>query len=746
MRFPVRWSFLRKKGYLGLALTILLSLAVLFSVGFQTIASPGSRGISANCNSCHVPSIYLTVDIQTVESPLQVRKNAEATVNVTVLVSGSHRSYTYTGFGIDVWLQSSTERTDTGGHQILSGRSLSGSSAPYTWQQTFTFTVTGKESGSDAINVKARMSPRHESPPVTDSEPFNLEIINSPPTLAHGSVDPLEGGDDGTYSYSVNYTDPDGDAPSYIRVIVDGERKFDLTDLPGGDGSYQNGEDFGIGGIVLSEGDHFFSFESSDGTAPIVHPAGAPLIGPTVTHTNSPPRLESSGVTPLAGAPGDDFTFRVIYYDVEDQPPSGGVMLSMDGGSRLEEMEPDTNSSPELRDGDNTNGEAFVLVMDLQEGEHSFSFNASDGIDHTQIGPFTGPVVSIEPVLGVTITSPRQGQKYFDNETLIFRCEIDSNVDIIDTNYSWTSNISGSIGFGDELTADLPEGEHLITLIVTSDEYDLSASDSVNVTIVVWVEPREVPLILGSSPSVNVTMIEMETARFSVSLDPLHPHISGGGEVRIGWYLDRNLTLEDGESFDYTPGLEDSGQHGICVRITAGPSFAEHCWNVTVNDRKTSIQINGSIMDDLGEMSKGDVLMVSLPLADEFGRDLEVEWSVDGSPVEGRGLELRLELRRGIWAHEGSHLLVARVTNPDGTLMIVEMSYSILPVEVPDNDGDDNTAVEDEGRRGQRRLFEDPAEAAIILIGAFGILGGVIYAGYALMAPLDRRKREVHEE
>ena len=124
----------------------------------------------------------------------------------------------------------------------------------------------------------------------------------------------------------------------------------------------------------------------------------------------------------------------------------------------------------------------------------------------------------------------------------------------------------------------------------------------------------------------------------------------------------------------------------------------------------------------------------------------EVEWSVDGSPVEGRGLELRLELRRGIWAHEGSHLLVARVTNPDGTLMIVEMSYSILPVEVPDNDGDDNTAVEDEGRRGQRRLFEDPAEAAIILIGAFGILGGVIYAGYALMAPLDRRKREVHEE
>ena len=118
MRFPVRWSFLRKKGYLGLALTILLSLAVLFSVGFQTIASPGSRGISANCNSCHVPSIYLTVDIQTVESPLQVRKNAEATVNVTVLVSGSHRSYTYTGFGIDVWLQSSTGRTDTGGHQM----------------------------------------------------------------------------------------------------------------------------------------------------------------------------------------------------------------------------------------------------------------------------------------------------------------------------------------------------------------------------------------------------------------------------------------------------------------------------------------------------------------------------------------------------------------------------------------------------------------------------------------------------
>ena len=48
-----------------------------------------------------------------------------------------------------------------------------------TFTFTFTFTITGTGVGTDTITVNAKMSPVHESPPVTAQEILNIPIVEA---------------------------------------------------------------------------------------------------------------------------------------------------------------------------------------------------------------------------------------------------------------------------------------------------------------------------------------------------------------------------------------------------------------------------------------------------------------------------------------------------------------------------------------------------------------------------------------
>jgi len=167
----------RKARFRGFNLIIFLSLIVILAISIRTTAIDSNSSVSANCDECHAPSIYLIADIQVLEPPMYLLKNESTPINITVEVSSSHKSYVWSGFGMDVWLSASTDLTDCGPHQILNGQKPRGQSSPFTWYETFQFLVNSTMIGNETISFNARMSPVHESPPVTARTKMVLQVV-----------------------------------------------------------------------------------------------------------------------------------------------------------------------------------------------------------------------------------------------------------------------------------------------------------------------------------------------------------------------------------------------------------------------------------------------------------------------------------------------------------------------------------------------------------------------------------------
>lgn len=164
-------------GSKNLMIVIILTAIVSSSIIVRSAATGGSSSISANCDECHAPSIYLIVEIRFTDTPTMIVRNESTSVNVTVEVSSSHKSYVWSGFGMDVWLSPGTDHTSCGPHQIINGQKPHGQSPPYSWTETFSFNIISSLVGNETFTVNARMSPIHESPPVTAMDQFSIPIV-----------------------------------------------------------------------------------------------------------------------------------------------------------------------------------------------------------------------------------------------------------------------------------------------------------------------------------------------------------------------------------------------------------------------------------------------------------------------------------------------------------------------------------------------------------------------------------------
>lgn len=191
MRRVGPWSGIDKVSSRSIFIVTILTLIVSSSIAVRSSAKDGSSSISANCDECHKPSIYLVVEIQFIDAPELFIKNESTMINVTIEVSGSHKSNVWSGFGMDVWLAPGTDHTNCGPHQIINGQKPRGSSSPYSWKETFTFWINSSLEGLETLTVNARMSPIHESPPVTATDQTTIFVTSN----KNGTFIPPEGPD-----------------------------------------------------------------------------------------------------------------------------------------------------------------------------------------------------------------------------------------------------------------------------------------------------------------------------------------------------------------------------------------------------------------------------------------------------------------------------------------------------------------------------------------------------------------------
>lgn len=205
-------------------------------------------------------------------------------------------------------------------------------------------------------------------------------VDRSQPSLSNGTVIPPTGTPDTDYTFSVEFEDADGQAPSESTVFIDGQPyPMALAYGDPADGTY---------GCTrkLPSGNHRFFFWFSDAFGlPARLPASGDFSGPVV---NTPPAITNGGVSPDPGDTETMFDFWANYSDEDGDEPVL-MEVSIDGTAFEMSLVSGATLVPY--------GGRYVFSCQLPFGDHSYSFTCQDALGGTgklpAAGEFDGPAV-----------------------------------------------------------------------------------------------------------------------------------------------------------------------------------------------------------------------------------------------------------------------------------------------------------------------------------------------------------------
>lgn len=196
-------------------------------------------------------------------------------------------------------------------------------------------------------------------------------------TLTGTSLNPLVGNPGQTFTYVVNYQNPNGVFPTVKDVLINGNRNA-MTLFSGSAATavytFQT---------TLANGEYTYAFNFADPIDGSFNlPVSGSYSGPTV-HPNSPPNLTGGMVTPGTGSQATSYTWIVNYQDPDNDPPQL-KQVYIDG----------TPYTMNLYSGLSYNG-VYVYQTTLSVGVHSYWFYFTDTVGNvTQTSVYSGPTVN----------------------------------------------------------------------------------------------------------------------------------------------------------------------------------------------------------------------------------------------------------------------------------------------------------------------------------------------------------------
>jgi hypothetical protein len=316
---------------------------------------------------------------------------------------------------------------DSGGGNTITLESGIASNGTYTYavsgavlaegSHTYYFYCEDGNGGSDRLPATGAS----DGPTVTA-----IPVNNNPSLTVPGAVstlDPTSGDTSTTFTYSVDYSDVDGDAPATIAVVVDYGSYTMTMPMTLDTGTASNGT-YTRSGVTFGAGSYTYYFECTDGNGGSDRlPATGAYDGPTVTAipVNNNPSFTNGYVDPTSGTTSDTYAYSVDYYDIDGDAPAT-IQVFIDGS-------PNTMT---LASGTASNGTYSLSGVTLADSAHTYYFYCEDGNGGSDrlpaTGAYSGPDVS-GPVPQVTATfifkdyitgNPLAGVEWYDAETATY--------------------------------------------------------------------------------------------------------------------------------------------------------------------------------------------------------------------------------------------------------------------------------------------------------------------------------------
>jgi outer membrane protein assembly factor BamB len=252
---------------------------------------------------------------------------------------------------------------------------------------------------------------------------------------------------------------------------------------------------------------------------------GSPIddyIWQFTTSENIPPTLTSQALVPEEGDANTNFEYRVIYTDLDDDPPgppSGFIRLHIDNETPGRGMSIDTSSAAYLQDGNYSNGEQYVYTTKLSMFcLHTYQFKCSDGLDNVSSPSYFGPETwfktQFNTILPRTVVEDivsviKLGDFLYDADTDLNDLEIEEN-----SSYAEVDGLNITMLYPNSF--NYPSGR--VSEIINISIYDAVKSYGTYQNVLVNVIPVNDPPIISGIPDLVVNEDESFTINVSAFL------------------------------------------------------------------------------------------------------------------------------------------------------------------------------------------------------------------------------------
>jgi hypothetical protein len=231
-----------------------------------------------------------------------------------------------------------------------------------------------------------------------------------------------------TFTYRVEYTDADNDAPTSVEVYIEqpqgtpvGGSPFAMTEVDPLDVTYTDGKLYTYATTLPAVAtDYVYKFNASDGTDWATGAPTAFVDAPDVSASNNAPTLDwtgeanyvTDGLDPETGTVSvTTFTYRVEYTDADNNPPSSIVVYIEQPQGTPVGASPFAMLEVDPLDVTYTDGKLYTYSTTLPAvaTDYVYKFNASDGTDWatgTPTGFVDAPDVSAPDTTAPSMTTP----------------------------------------------------------------------------------------------------------------------------------------------------------------------------------------------------------------------------------------------------------------------------------------------------------------------------------------------------